>query len=281
MAEPRDTRVLVAGAGTMGRQIAATFVRNGAGEVRVIEPDDERAADARAWIDGFLGDDALASRVRIVPEAGEPDPGVDLALEAVPEVLDIKREVISSLLRAAPSATVASNSSSMPVARFGDAQALHRLVNLHFYVRPWERRVVELMTSGETEAGRMDGLRLLMTSLGFEVFLLSKPSFGLLYNRIWAAIKREVLAIVDEGVADAATVDAICRALDPNPPRGPFERMDTVGLDTIRLIEQAYADERGWPRSRALGDLVDAGHLGRKTGQGFFTYEQDSQGGSL
>lgn len=279
---PEPAAVLIAGAGTMGRQIAATLALGGATDVRIVDPDLAQRESAREWMDAFLADEGQAecsTRIALFAQHLAPDDAVELAIEAVPERLELKRAVIPELLRAAPRATVASNSSSMPVARLvvdadGENEpSLDRLVNLHFYVRPWERRVVELMTSGESDEARIEAVERFMQRLGFRVFVLRRPSFGLLYNRIWAAVKREALAIVDEGVATPAEVDAICRALDPQPARGPFERMDAVGLDTVRLIERAYASERGTAFSTTLERLVEEGRLGRKSGGGFFEYE--------
>lgn len=274
MREPVDDIVLIAGAGTMGRQIAAVLAASGANDVRLLDPDAAQRAAAREWIDAFLGDAESSSRIRLLGEYERPDARIALAIEAVPESIELKRRVIPELLRAAPRATVASNSSAVPIARMVDDDAqLERLANLHFYVRPWERRVVELMTSGRTADARMEELRALMQRWEFRVFVLRRPSFGLLYNRIWAAVKREALAVVDEGVAAPEEVDEICRALDPRPARGPFERMDAVGLDTVLLIEQAYAAEYGGSVSSGLDDLVARGRLGRKSGGGFFDYE--------
>ncbi|MCS3844035.1 3-hydroxyacyl-CoA dehydrogenase family protein [Microbacterium sp. AK031] len=275
--------VLVAGAGTIGRQIAAALALRGATDVRIVDPDPDQRQSAREWIDAFLaGEGRSECSTKIVLRAAHlaPDDAVELAIEAVPEQLELKRAVIAELLRAAPRATVASNSSSMPVSRFvaeaeGEHQtSLARLINLHFYVRPWERRVVELMPSGASDGARVEAVDRFMQQLGFRVFVLRRQSFGLLYNRIWASVKREALAIVDEGIATPAEVDEICRALDPQPPQGPFERMDAVGLDTVQLIERAYAAERGTGVSTTLERLVAQGRVGRKSGGGFFEYDE-------
>jgi 3-hydroxybutyryl-CoA dehydrogenase len=146
------------------------------------------------------------------------------------------------------------------------------MLNVHFYVRPWERRVVEIMTSGSTSDEVLGATASLLRRCELQVFTLRTVSIGLLYNRIWAAIKREALAIVDEGVATPAEVDDIVRQLDPAPARGPFERMDDVGLDTVRDIEGVYSARFGWARSALLRKLVESGRTGRKSGAGFFRY---------
>lgn len=273
MTEHDISRVLVVGGGTMGRQIAATLALAGTAHVAVFDQSSLQRDDASAWLDEFIDDEEVRGRIQVVPALdGHSD--VHLVIEAISEDEAAKRAVLTALLELAPRATIASNSSSLPVARLAADPA--RLVNLHFYVRPWERKVVELMTSGTTAPERLLALRSFMEALGFRVFTLAQPSFGLLYNRIWAAVKRESLAIVDEGIATAEEVDEIYRALEPRPTRGPFERMDAVGLDTILLIERAYAAERGTPISPALEALVDAGSLGAKTGRGFYDHRHAS-----
>lgn len=133
------------------------------------------------------------------------------------------------------------------------------------------------MSSGATTPEAMSCAERLFTGLGFRVFRLRQQSVGLLYNRIWAAIKRECLRIVDEQIAEPAEVDEIYRLLDPQPSRGPFERMDMVGLDTVRDIETFYAAEAGTEVSPTLTALVRAGHLGVKTGRGFYTHSPDQE----
>jgi 3-hydroxybutyryl-CoA dehydrogenase len=261
----------------MGRQISAVFAASGA-RVSLVERDDAHRRAAREWIDGFLSEPAARDRVTLVASLPERSDS-RLVIEAITEEESVKRAMLAALQVIAPDAVVASNSSSMPVARFvDDVPAPERLVNLHFYVRPWERRVVELMTSGRTTPEHLADVRSVMEALDFRVFELRKPGFGLLYNRIWAAVKREALAIVDEGLADPAEIDAIYRALEPQPSRGPFERMDAVGLDTVQLIESSYAREHGTTTSAVLDDLVRADRLGVKTGQGFYTYDTTTEG---
>ncbi|KAM0558237.1 hypothetical protein ACHAPJ_004925 [Fusarium lateritium] len=109
---------------------------------------------------------------------------------------------------------------------------------------------------------------------GFSPFHVKKPSMGYIYNRIWAAIKREALLAASEGVATPEEIDDMFKGV-LKTPKGPFEQMDVVGLDVVLDIEQHYADARGnvptAPREY-LQKFLDDGNLGVKSGRGFYNY---------
>ena len=111
---------------------------------------------------------------------------------------------------------------------------------------------------------------------GFSPFHVKRDSLGYMYNRIWAAIKREALMVVEEGVATPREVDAIFKDV-LKTPKGPCEQMDVVGLDVVLDIEEHYAEKRGEslpeaPR-RLLREMIQEGKLGVKNGTGFYDYE--------
>jgi len=109
---------------------------------------------------------------------------------------------------------------------------------------------------------------------GFSPFHVKSPSMGYIYNRIWAAIKREALLAASEGAATPEEIDDIFKGV-LKTPKGPFEQMDVVGLDVVLDIEQHYADARGnipsAPREY-LQKFLDEGNLGVKSGRGFYDY---------
>ncbi|KAK5239072.1 hypothetical protein LTR99_006705 [Exophiala xenobiotica] len=111
---------------------------------------------------------------------------------------------------------------------------------------------------------------------GFSPFHVRKTSTGYIYNRIWAAIKREALLTLSEGVATPEEIDAIFKDV-LKTPKGPCEQMDVVGLDVVRDIEQHYADVRSGipeqPRTYLQG-MIDQGKLGVKSGSGFYQYDK-------
>jgi 3-hydroxybutyryl-CoA dehydrogenase len=120
----------------------------------------------------------------------------------------------------------------------------------------------------------LDTLLTVLPEFDIHPFEARRQSTGFIFNRIWAAIKRESLAVVAEGVARPEDVDAMFK-INFRIPAGPFQLMDQVGLDVVLDIENHYAEEfahlpKG-PR-KLLHTYVDAGKLGVKTGEGFYEY---------
>ena len=146
---------------------------------------------------------------------------------------------------------------------------------MHFTMPP-ERTVVEIMSCGRTDAAVLDALMQAAPLFGLEPYLVRRESVGFIFNRIWAAIKRESLSVVAEGVSEPKEVDAIFSRMF-GIPEGPFRFMDMVGLDVALDIEEYYAQVRdGIPEGPrvVLREYVDRGWLGQKTGRGFYDYKQ-------
>ncbi|KAJ5585488.1 uncharacterized protein N7459_005288 [Penicillium hispanicum] len=220
-----------------------------------------------------------------------------LAIECVPESLDLKRSVIQELDSLAEAQTiVASNSSSYTITeilaglqtrtadRFIGRRRLQVMTpdfGQDVYVgggRAHTDIAVEIMGSGETRPAIISLLKTETRIHGFEPFHVRKSSTGYIYNRIWAAIKRETLLALSEGVATPEEIDGCFKAV-LKTPKGPCELMDTVGLDVVLDIEQHYAEIRpGLPEEprQFLETMIDQGKLGVKTGSGFFEYKSKS-----
>jgi 3-hydroxybutyryl-CoA dehydrogenase len=132
------------------------------------------------------------------------------------------------------------------------------------------------MSCGETDPGVIDALMDKLPDYGLAPFRVQRESDGFIFNRIWAAIKRECLMVVEEGVATPEDVDELWRLfIRPGVP--PFRLMDRVGLDVVLAIEEHYADVRaGVPEGprKLLRRYIDDGRLGEKSGRGF--YDQPS-----
>jgi 3-hydroxybutyryl-CoA dehydrogenase len=201
--------------------------------------------------------------------------GAWLVVESAPERLEIKIPLWGQIDEAADADTIfATNSSSFPSRLMAEkVRDKTRLCNMHFYMPP-EVNGVELMSDGETDRGLLDTLLTVLPEFGVHPFEVRQESTGFIFNRIWAAIKRESLAVVAEGVARPEDIDGMFkvnrRVLD-----APFRLMDQIGLDVALDIENHYAEE--FPHlPKNVRDLlqgyVDAGKLGVKSGQGFYTY---------
>ncbi|WP_234315734.1 3-hydroxyacyl-CoA dehydrogenase family protein [Streptomyces albus] len=279
--DPMTRPVAVIGAGTLGRRIALMFATRG-GEVRIYDPSANARRDATEYVGSELPEvvqtvpSGTPGRVVTTDELASALPGAWLVIEAVPEKFELKLSVFAALKEAAdPDAILTTNSSSYPSSSFASTlSAPERLLNAHFFMPP-AQRAVELMTSGTTDSRVFELLRAVLPEYGLHPFVARRESMGFIFNRVWAAMKREVLQVVADGVAAPEDVDALWR-MNTGLPTGIFEGMDQVGLDVVLDIEENYA--RAYPHlseapRQLLRTYVDAGHLGVKTGRGFYPYE--------
>lgn len=277
--------VTVIGAGFLGRQIAAMCAASGR-EVRLHDADPGAAEHAGAVLRDYLDTpiasgqlswdlDTVLTRITPVHDLAEAMRDTDLMIEAVREDLATKRKVFRAASTANPTAYLATNSSSIMSAELRDCVIqTDRLANLHFFPEFWSRSMVELMGCGETSAESMETLREFCESLGIYCAVVRGQSKGFIINRVWRAVKREALRVVDEGHADPEDVDRLW-AFFWGIRYGPFAMMDRVGLDVIADIEDTYiavATDPADVRSRTLHELVARGELGVKTGSGFYSY---------
>ncbi|GAA2604871.1 3-hydroxyacyl-CoA dehydrogenase family protein [Streptomyces axinellae] len=288
--------VAVLGAGTLGRRIALVFATRG-GSVRIHDPSaSQRAAALRyvgetlpgliaaradagadagggAGADGDAGSGAEAGEVRAVDELGAAVAGAWLVVEAVPEDLELKRRVFADLDRlCAPDTILATNSSSFASRLLLDGVTRPaRVLNTHFYMPP-EQPAVEVMTCGHTDRAVLDLMLAVLPEYGVHPFEARKESTGFINNRIWAAIKREALSVVAEGVATPQEIDRLIQVNGGGS--GPFRAMDAVGLDVALAVEEHYAAQHPGrlpegPRA-VLRSYVERGRLGTKSGAGFY-----------
>jgi len=272
--------VAIAGAGTLGRRIATVFAAGGT-DVRVFDVSADQRSAARDHVERqvrsvqqALGLDVPhPGAVDFTEDLGEAVRGAWMVVEAVPEKLELKRQVFGELDRVADAdAILASNSSSLPSGRLIDnVRHPERVLNTH-YQQPPELNAVELMSCGQTDPAIIDMLLAKLPQYGLEAFHVRRESDGFIFNRIWAAIKRECLMVVEEGVASAEDVDGMWR-IWVRAGLAPFQLMDRVGLDVVLDIEEHYASVRpGIPDGprRLLREYLDNGRLGVKSGRGFY-----------
>ena len=272
--------VAVIGAGTLGRRIAMMFASRG-GTVRIYARRAEQRAEATQYVAETLPrlvQDRGFGEVGVVMGTGSLEEALDdawLAVESVPEKLEIKIPLWGEIDRAAPPDTIfATNSSSYPSRLMAEnVRDKTRLCNTHFYMPP-QFNALDLMSDGQTDRGLLDTLLAVLPEFGVHPFEARKECTGFIFNRVWAAIKRECLAVVAEGVARPEDVDGMFK-INWRVPAGPFQMMDLVGLDVALDIENHYCEEfRYLPKKSRdlLQSYVDAGKLGVKTGEGFYTY---------
>jgi 3-hydroxybutyryl-CoA dehydrogenase len=281
-------RVLVAGAGLMGHGIAQVHAAIGK-DVALYEPDLARAiagqeriaANLQRAVDkGRLGaDDRDATLARITPtdalEVAAAD--VDLVVEAVFEDLAVKQGLWSAIdVAAEPRTIFASNTSSIAIHRLAAAVGAARrrqFVGMHFFSPVPVMPLVELIRAGSTSDETVEAIRGLAAELGKQV-IVSADRPGFIVNRILMPLLAEAMRAYEEGLGTAEDIDAGAR-VGLNHPMGPLELADFIGLDVclgvMRVLEDGLGLEHVRP-PQVLVDLVDAGHLGQKTGRGFYTY---------
>ncbi|BCS21671.1 3-hydroxyacyl-CoA dehydrogenase family protein [Aspergillus puulaauensis] len=277
--------VVIIGAGTQGRRLAYMWSSRG-GSVYLVDLNQQQLEDGLKYVQqlrteatqhsGNWGDVHIStpnSLESILQSAW-------LVVECVPENLALKQKILSQLDTLAPSNTIiASNSSSYGIGEViegMDLKCSSRLLSAHCYWPP-ETSAIELMGHADTDPTLIDLLFGQCEKHGFSPFRVRQSSIGYIYNRIWAAIKRETLLALSEGICDPEEIDAIFKDV-LKTPKGPCEQMDVVGLDVVLDIEKHYADARsGLPSEpqEYLHKMIQDGKLGVKSGSGFYDYKAD------
>jgi 3-hydroxybutyryl-CoA dehydrogenase len=279
-------RVAIIGAGSMGRQIALQLASYGS-DLLIVDPSEDSRAAAKQYIEqtgkeleekGILPPAAASAihRVEIRPGYEEELGDCWLVIEAVPEQIELKRDLFSKLSSHAPIETIlATNSSSFRSGLLADVTvAPERLMNIHFLNHPWLRPAVELMTSGYTDEAHLGRVYSFLRASGLYPVVVKGASTGFLFNRIWRAIKKESLKVVAEGHGVPEDIDRFW-CMSTGLKMGPFALMDRVGLDVVLDIERHYASESGDPKDQPpsfLEEMVERGQLGVKSGEGFYRY---------
>ena len=202
----------------------------------------------------------------------------DLVIEAVPEDLNLKLAVWAEIgKKANPNAILATNSSSIPVSRLEKSSGSpERCLNLHFYIG---MNMVDVMEGTRTLPQVLTKGISWVRSLGCIPLTVKKELLGFCFNRVWRAVKREVLGMWANGFVDFRDVDRawmIFNGMKESPDRfGPFALMDKVGLDVIYDIEMVYYNDSKDPKDhppKELKEKIERGELGVKSGKGFYLY---------
>ncbi len=254
--------VLVVGYGVMGRGIALSFARGGH-RTAVLSRDPARIDD-------------LPQGVAAVGELPEQSP--DLVLESVPERLDLKMALFERVERAYGGAPIlGTNTSGLSMDEMARGLAHpERFVGIHYFQPAEAFPMVEVIRTGGTDAQALDAVKAALRRNGQQALLLNRPVDGFLGNRLQHAILHEAFCMIEQGDIEAADVDNFCKAI--LGPRmcvtGLIEQKDISGLNTTATTQRGLVPSlhhTGTP-PRVLQDLVAAGHLGVKTGRGFYDW---------
>jgi len=279
--------VVVVGAGTMGSQIALQTALSGRYEVTLVDSVHGQLERARAQNTKLLersvekgritkekASDAL-SRIKDADDLAAPAGAADLAIEAVIEDFDAKKDVFTQLGdHARPDAVLASNSSTIAISRLaGFSHHPERCCNTHFFHPVTVMQLCEIVGGPQTSPDTLDTAMEFVRSIDRIPVRLNKEIWGFIVNRILFAASEEAIRLLEGGYASAEDIDtAVQKGL--NWPMGPFHLLDFSGLD---IFYGAMQDRRrqgeGDGAPLVLEELVKAGKLGRKSGEGFFKYE--------
>jgi 3-hydroxybutyryl-CoA dehydrogenase len=283
-------RVGVLGGGRMGGGIAHAFLLAGADVVVVDQPDFlDRAGDGiRTALDRSVerGSTALAREELLAALTVTADRGAladrELVVEAVPELPDLKTEALTGVERLLDEeAVLASNTSSLSIDDLATSlERPERFLGLHFFNPVPASSLVEVVRGVATPDALVTRAQDWVRALGkTPVTVTDSPGFA--SSRLGVAIALEAIRMVEEGVATPADIDAAME-LGYRHQTGPLRTTDLVGLDVRLDIAEYLASRLGerFEPPQLLRDLVARGHLGKKTGQGFFTWPTDTSTGS-
>jgi 3-hydroxybutyryl-CoA dehydrogenase len=222
---------------------------------------------------------AALGRIRPHDDLAAACAGADCVIEAVPEVLELKREIFAAVDRASPAhALYATNTSSLPVGEIALAvRAPGRLVGMHFFNPVHVMKLVEVVRHARSDAAAVALAVALAEQLGkTPIVVADSPGFA--SSRLGLVIGLEAMRMVEQGVASAADIDTAMK-LGYGHPMGPLELTDLVGLDVRLGIAEYLAAAIGpaFTPPAVLREKVAAGKLGKKTGEGFYRWSADGK----
>ncbi len=266
----------------MGRQIAQVFAQSG----HNVRATDENAQMLRSGFDevsnGPFGVKSAVQKGKISEAEGEKTlsrittsrsiedaaSGADLAIEAVYENLDLKRQIFHKLDSTCPDqALIASNTSTLSITKISDrVTKKNRVLGMHFFNPAQITKLVELVQSRETSSETMNKAMQITRDIG-KTPIIARDEPGFVANRLGLSLYVEASRMLEQGIATVKDIDTAMK-LGYNHPMGPFELADFVGLDTrLRNLEALFSstgDEK-WIPPKKLRELVNQGYLGGPT----------------
>lgn len=282
-------KAMVVGAGAMGAGIAQAFAQSGI-PVFLTDLDEGIAARAIAGLESraerrvaqgkMSAEEKEAVFARVAPGAGYARAvEADVVVEAVFEDMDVKKEALARLDEAAPEGAIfASNTTSLSITEMAAATSRpEKVVGVHFFNPPLVMKLVEIMPGLQTSPETLEAARALAARLGKTPVVANFDSPAGIGSRVLAGMLNEAVEVYAGGLASAEDIDRAMK-MGAGLPMGPLALIDLIGVDIHLAKTETLHRELGDPRYRPnflLRKMVRAGHLGRKTGRGFFAYDED------
>lgn len=277
--------VAVLGAGTMGHGIAQCFAAVGA-EVRLFDVDLARAEKGRAMVRAGLDKvvakgkmpadkaDAIVAAIRPVADVAAAVAGARWVIEAAPEDMQLKVDLFTKVKAAAPTdAILGSNTSSLSLTELGArVGAADRVIGLHFFNPPPVMELLEIVRGVSTSAATIAAAQAMAAAIG-KTSILVNDAPGFATSRLGVILGCEAMRMLESGVASVEDIDRAME-LGYRHPMGPLKLTDLVGLDVRLAILDHLTKEIGeqFRPPPILRRLVRAGHLGKKSGRGFYVW---------
>ena len=287
------SHIAVIGAGLMGHGIAQEFATAGY-TVHLHDVTDEKLAIAQAQIErnlhllaenGVIPTENIAptqQRIQTTTDLAAVAENADFVVEAVTENLPLKQQIFAELdAMCQPHTILASNTTALMPSQIGaQAKRQDKILNTHYFNPPYLIPLVELIRSPETSDETVSVTAALLTRVGKTPAILEKESLGFVGPRLQAALIREAIFIVEQGIASAETVDIVVRNSFGRrlSVAGPFEVFELAGWDLVlAAFEELYRELNSSPEiNPLLREMVAAGKLGVKSREGFYKWNDEN-----
>lgn len=284
---PHVKTLTVLGTGVLGSQIAYQAAFHGFA-VTAYDVDAEALEKARARFARLAGiyraanvagggegkAEAALENLRLTADLGDAVADADLVIEAVPELLELKREAYRKLADLAPARTIfATNSSTLLPSDLKESTGRpDRFLAIHYANNIWAQNIAEVMGTVETDPAVFDAVVEFARNSGLEPIEIKKEKAGYVLNSLLVPLLNAAAGLLMQGVASPETIDKTWR-IATGAPSGPFQIYDVVGLTTAYNIAASSPNAGSQAFAEYLKDnYIDQGKLGVSTGEGFYTY---------